>query len=335
MSGTEANTTNSTGGTAVAEEPKEVYLEADKELPGQHYVALSFLSPNSVLKNKDVYLFSEFMKDYEVQYKIKSTESFIMSQVATLQSALSRVQDQVVALTSRTDPLTVADLSGASEILADTRKTLTADAVAALETHVKANMTDYKVNTIQEAFDTFMYKNRRRLEDDFFATNSFRTTVQGLKVRGVYDTYNEAVHRAKTLQKLDPSFNVYVGQVGFWLPWDPEPHTVADQEYADDQLNTLMKKYKENEATRDELYAQDKVNRMGNAKVKGVTGKSTAAIGGGAAATTEETPSAMFGDEDLVLRRKRELAAAKKVEGAVAVETAVVAEAVVNTLTHG
>jgi hypothetical protein len=82
-----------------------------------------------------------------------------------------------------------------------------------------------------------------------------------------------------------------------------------------------MKKYKENEATRDELYAQDKVNRMGNAKPKapappgpskasdgspaGIAGKSTAAIGG-AGPSTEGPPSAMFGDEDLVIRRKRE-----------------------------
>ena len=49
--------------TAPAEEPKEVYLEADKEIPGQHYVALSFLSPNAVLENKEIHLFTEFLKD--------------------------------------------------------------------------------------------------------------------------------------------------------------------------------------------------------------------------------------------------------------------------------
>ena len=43
----------------MTDEKKEVYLEADKEIPGQHYVCLSFLSPNDVLKNKDIYFFSE------------------------------------------------------------------------------------------------------------------------------------------------------------------------------------------------------------------------------------------------------------------------------------
>ena len=293
---------------APSDESKEVYLEADKEIPGQHYAALSFLSPNNVLKNKDIFLFSKFLEDYEIQYKIKATESFVMIQVAALQTTLSKIQDQIVALTTRTEPLTATDLSGVSEAVSENRKTLTADAVKALEVHVKANMADYKESAIQEAYDTFLYKHKKRLEDEFFAANSFRTTVQGLKIRGVYDTYAEALNRAKTLQKLDPSFNVFVGQVGFWLPWDPEPHTVADQEYADDQLNQLMKKYKENEATRDELYAQEKVSRMGNAKVRGAgagAGKAPAAIGA-SASTTEAPPSAMFGDEDLVIRRKRE-----------------------------
>ena len=52
-------------------EQKEVFLEADKEIPGQHYVALSFISPQKVLKNKDLFFFNEFLKDYEMQYKIK------------------------------------------------------------------------------------------------------------------------------------------------------------------------------------------------------------------------------------------------------------------------
>ena len=330
--------------TAPAEEPKEVYLEADKEIPGQHYVALSFLSPNAVLENKEIHLFTEFLKDYEIQYKIKSTETFVMGQVAALQTALSSVQDRLIELQARTTPLETTDLSGVAAIVGDLRKTLTADAVTAMEAHVKANMADFKKGAIKEAYDTYMYKNKKKLEDDFFAANSFRTTVQGLKVRGVYDTYGEAVNRAKTLQKLDPSFNVYVGQVGFWLPWDPEPHTVADQEYADDQLNQLMKKYKENEATRDELYAQDKVNRMGNAKpkaaapagpsaastVQGTAGKSTALPSGGAP-ETEATPTAMFGDDDLVLRRKRERKEEEEKAKAAALK---VAEKVENTLSH-
>ena len=294
-------------------EQKEVFLEADKEIPGQHYVALSFISPQKVLKNKDLFFFTEFLQNYEMQYKIKSTEGFVMSEVQKVQEAASKVQDVLENAVLKKDKLVAGDLSGALQILEDisgalqvvkdVRRNLTTNIAEDMSTYVKTKVADFREVAVKEDYETFLFKNKKRLDDEFFAKNDFRTTVQGVKVRGVYDTYNEAVHRCKTLQKLDPSFNVYVGQVGFWLPWDPEPHDISDQEYADDQLNTLMKKYKENEKTRDELYAEHKVLRMGEAKTK------KPVIG--ASVTDESKPAKdMFGDEDPFMKRKREQAEA-------------------------
>lgn len=285
--------------TSGDEEKKEVYLEADKEIPGQHYCCLSFVSPNKVLKNKDIYYFSEFLKDYEVQYKIKSTESFLMAEANKVQDAAANAQTILENLKLKGEGITREDLSGALFEIVEMRKKLTRDVAADLEAHVKANVADYKESKLLDAYETFVFKNKKKLEDDFFASNSFRTTVQGLKVRGVYDTYNEALARAKTLQKLDPSFNVYVGQVGFWLPWDPDPMDVGNQEYADEQLNQLMKKYKENESQRDEFYAETKKDRLAGAKIR-----DTGAVGSAA-------PSNMFEGEDLAIARKREAAATK------------------------
>ena len=307
-------------------ETKEVYLEADKEIPGQHYVALSFISPQKVLKNKDLFFFTEFLKDYEMQYKIKSTEGFVMSEVQKVQEAASKVQDVVENALLKKEKLTagdisgalqlVEDLSGALQVIKDVRRNLTSDIAEDMSTYVKTKVADFRDVAIKEDYETFLFKNKKRLDDEFFAKNDFRTTVQGVKVRGVYDTYNEAVHRCKTLQKIDPAFNVYVGQVGFWLPWDPEPHDIADQEYADDQLNTLMKKYKENEQKRDELYAEHKILRMGEAKTK------KAVIG---ASPTEESKPAkdMFGDDDPFMKRKREQAEAAAAAVAASVMKAV------------
>lgn len=282
------------------EEKKEVYLEADKEIPGQHYCCLSFISPNKVLKNKDIYYFSEFMKDYEVQYKIKATESFVMSEVKKIQESAAQVQSALENLKLKSGTITPEDISGALATIAECRTGLSTSVTADLEAHVKENVNDFKESALLDAYETFVFKNKKKLEDAFFAENAFRTTVQGLKVRGVYDTYNEAVARAKTLQKLDPSFNVYVGQVGFWLPWDPDPMDIADQEYADDQLNQLMKKYKDNEAQRDEFYAKNKQDKLKGARV--------APAAGGAGATSEAPPTDMFssGGDDLFLARKRE-----------------------------
>lgn len=280
-------------------EVKESYLEADKEIPGQHYVCLSFVSPQKVLKNKDIYFFSEFLKDYEIQYKIKATETFLMSQASKLQETASKVQDMLENALAK--PEASADLSGALALIKETRASLVTGTAADLEAHVKKEMADFKTSSIQEAYETFLFKQRKRLEDEFFAKNNFRTTVQGLKVRGSYDTYNEAVARAKALQKIDPIHNVYVAQVGFWVPWDPEPHEVADQEYADDQLNTLMKKYKENEQERETLYNEQKISRMGNKGAKTITGA-------GVGAASNVPANEMFGGEDLAIARKREAA---------------------------
>jgi hypothetical protein len=297
---------------ADASEKKEVYLEADKEIPGQKYVALSFLSPTKVLKNKDIYFFSEFLKDYEIQYKIRATETFLMKETTKVQEAASKVQDVLNNLALRGGTFTAEDISGAVATVTDMRASLTKSVATDLEAHVKSEMSDFKDSSIQETYDSFLFKQKKRLEEAFFAKNEFRTTVQGLKVRGSYDTYAEAVNRAKSLQKIDPSFNVYVAQVGFWLPWDPEPSDVADQEYADDQLNQLMKKYKENETQRDEFYAEEKQNR-----IKAGKAKATASASASATEVKEDLKEAgvtdMFAGEDLAIKRKRELAEAKAV----------------------
>jgi hypothetical protein len=290
----------------MADEKKEVFLEADKEIPGQHYVCLSFLSPEKVLANKDNYFFTEFLKDYEIQHKIKATEGFVMAEVNKLQDHFAKIQDVLDNLRGK-DGVSKEEMDAAFATVRDSRIELSKDVTKDLEAHVKANISDFKATTIQDAYETFLFKNKKKLEEDFFAKNEFRTTVRGIKVRGTYDTYAEAVGRAKTLQKLDPAFNVYVGQVGFWLPWDPEPSDVGDQEYADDQLNQLMKRYKENESQRDEFYEEMKRTRIGEKKTKEADG--TGAVIG----ASQNTPSGMFDGEDLAIQRKRELEEARKV----------------------
>ena len=63
-----------------------------------------------------------------------------------------------------------------------------------------------------------------------------------------------------------------------------------------------MKKYNENEQKRDELYAEQKLNRLGNAKTRG------APVGG-----SSSTPTDMFAGEDLAIARKQERAEANTI----------------------
>ena len=295
---------------------EQTWLEQDKEIPGQKYVCLSFLSPEKVLANKEVFFYSRFLENYEVEYKVSASEKFLMDQVLQVTKAISKVED----LVANAGLDVVTDVSGSTpatgpadskkwrdeavKTMQEVRASLSKDAADDLAQYVKKNMRDFKETKIQEAYENFMFKNRKKLEEEFFTKNEFRTSIRGLKVRGVYDTAAEAGARAKTLQKLDPFFNVYVGQMGFWLPWDPEPADVADQEYAEDQLNTLMKNYKQNESQKEALYEEQKRERMAGSKV------AVPKFGPG---SKEENalPTDMFGgggEADLAIARKKELA---------------------------
>ena len=43
-------------------ELKEDFLEVDQSIPGQNYVCLSFVSPENVLNNKELYYAHKFQK---------------------------------------------------------------------------------------------------------------------------------------------------------------------------------------------------------------------------------------------------------------------------------
>jgi hypothetical protein len=72
------------------------------------------------------------------------------------------------------------------------------------------------------------------------------SNIRGIKIRGVFNNYDDAVERAKYLQTTDKYFHVFVGEVGKWLPWDPNPEMIKDQVYAEEELNKIMKAYKDN-----------------------------------------------------------------------------------------
>ncbi len=92
--------------------------------------------------------------------------------------------------------------------------------------------------------------------------------MHGLKVRGTYDTLREAQMKAKRLQANDKNFHVFVGQVGYWLPWNPEADDIANQEYGESQLNELVKNHKQNRLDADEFFEERKRDLQKGATVK-------------------------------------------------------------------
>ena len=111
-------------------------------------------------------------------------------------------------------------------------------------------------------YNDFCYKHEDNLQKEFDERNNFKTSVRGVKVRGVYQSRQEAELRASKLHKTDQNFHVYVGQVGYWLPWDPNADKIEDEHFTDSQLNELMQKYKENNVNKDIFYEEQKRDKI-------------------------------------------------------------------------
>ena len=112
----------------------------------------------------------------------------------------------------------------------------------------------FKYNTIASIWEDFLHSNTEKLDKSYNEEVDYQTSTRGLKIRGTYYSYAEAKRRSQQISRTDKKHNVYIGQVGYWLPWDPNPHEVKEQEYQNKELNNLMKKYQENLLNKEEFF---------------------------------------------------------------------------------
>ena len=200
--------------------PKYVdLLEEDKPIAGQKFACVSFVSPENILKQKEIFFFEEFLKKWDL---IKSMEKFV----------------QFLNFVSYKYNMSFDDLTNDfKEFVKEEKETLT-----------KTSMKD--------EFKTFLDNNEEELEKTFGINHQFQTSTRGLKIRGVYPTLEEAELRCKMLREIDPNHDVYVGPVGLWMPWEPEAYKTGRVEYMEDELNQLMHEKTKNESNAKSAFDQ-------------------------------------------------------------------------------
>lgn len=115
---------------------------------------------------------------------------------------------------------------------------------------------------MQQEYEFFKEKNSNDLDLEFSKRNDYRTSVRGIKVRGSYESIDEAKLRVESIRKFDKSFDVYVAEVGCWCPWSPNPNEFQNQEYCETALNSLVKSYQENEELKSNIYQDRKDDMM-------------------------------------------------------------------------
>lgn len=185
-------------------------LEEDKPIAGQKFACLSFVSPESILKQKDHFFFEKFLHYWDYQ---KSMEKFV----------------QFLNFVSFKHNVNFDKLTADFQEFAKEEK----------ETLQKTN--------IYDEYKTFLDKHEDDIESEFNEKHNFQTTVRGLKVRGVFGSQKEAELRCQMLREVDPNHDVFVGPVGLWVPFHPDAYKTGRVEYMEETLNQLMVEKKKNE----------------------------------------------------------------------------------------
>jgi hypothetical protein len=197
------------------------YLDEDPEIPTQKYCVVSFISPEKVIKQKNEFMFEKFVAWMDYEWKVKGLENFM-------------------AFLSKKYSVKIDDL------LKDAQE------------YVNVRKEEVKQTDIHEQYQIFLLKNEKELQEMYDNQVEFRTNIRGVKVRRSFATVEETQMFAKVLQRRYPKDNLYIGKVGAWLPWDPSEHLMPEVEYAEKELNELMRKYKENESNKEIFFAEQR-----------------------------------------------------------------------------
>lgn len=200
--------------------PKYVdLLEEDKTIAGQKFVCVSFISPEKILKQKEVFFFEEFLKKWELN---KSMEKFV----------------QFLNFVSYKYNMNFDDLTND------------------FKEFVKEEKDSLSKSSMEDEYKTFLDNNEEDLEKKFGIKHNFQTSIRGVKIRGAYPSLEEAELRCKMLREVDPNHDVYVGPVGLWMPWEPEAYKTGRVEYIEEELNQLMSEKNKNETNAKSAFDQ-------------------------------------------------------------------------------
>jgi hypothetical protein len=191
--------------------PKYVdLLEEDKPISAQKFCCVSFVSPEKILKKKELFYFQEFLKHWDFT---KSTEKF--TQFLNFMAFKYNMDFD--------------------KIMVD------------FQEYTKSESDKLAKTTLDDDYKNFLDAKEETLEQDFNTAFNFQTSTRGIKIRGSYPTQQEAELRCRMLREVDPNHDVYVGPVGLWMPWNPEAYKTGRVEYLEDELNQLMSEKNLNE----------------------------------------------------------------------------------------
>ena len=84
----------------------------------------------------------------------------------------------------------------------------------------------------------------------------------GVKIKGVFETIEEAKLHAKKVTQLDPLFDIYLVELYKWLPIPPNADMIENQSFQDEKLNTIVQSHVEEQLKAREFFETRKLDLM-------------------------------------------------------------------------
>ena len=186
-------------------------LDEDDAISGQKFACMSFVSPEKILKKRETFIFDHFVHQWDFSKSMQKFFDFL-------------------------------------HFLSYKYNLKVEDVINDFNEFSKEEEQKLKSTPVDDDFKNFLDKNEDKLTEKFQRDHAFQTSTRGLKIRGVFNTQEEAEMRCKKLREIDPNHDIYVGPVGMWIPWDPDAYKTGRVEFMEDELNQLHQEKIKNEA---------------------------------------------------------------------------------------
>lgn len=192
-------------------------LTEDPVIASQQYGCYSFVSPEKIIKQRDIFMFDQFVKQWECTKSLSMFSDFM--QFLSFKYNLN-----------------------AQKIVDD------------LTEFVKEEENVLKRLNVQDDFKQFMDKNEKRLSEEYNKQNNFQTSVRGFINRGNFGSAEEAEAYAKQIRDRDSNHDIFVGRNFVWTPLDPDAYKTGRIEFMEEELNQLHHEKLKNEKSAKEEF---------------------------------------------------------------------------------
>jgi hypothetical protein len=179
-------------------------------IPSQLYGCYSFVSPEKIIKQKEVFYFENFVKQWDFTKSVSQFSDFL--QFVSFKYNLK-----------------------VDTLLEDFKQ------------FVQEEENMLKAKDVQGDYATFLDKNEDKLSEMFQKEHGFQTSVRGFVNIGNFPTTEEAERYAKQIRESVPHHDILVGRNFVWTPLDPDAYKTGRIEFMEDELNQLHHEKLKNE----------------------------------------------------------------------------------------